>query len=145
MPPQRNSELVKKFQQYNGRVVLRGNVVKDDSGSYAMFIEQGSSAKHMTSTTVLDVIARLAGGAGRASDVVSAYTQVKMEDAPKLLGLPEAECPTFWIRPPRSRHPKSWDEIQDPEVLLERRLHGRPLAGLLCERQFEKVLIENCW
>ena len=40
----KNSELELKFQKYNGRVVLQGDVVKDDSGSYAVFKEQGSSA-----------------------------------------------------------------------------------------------------
>ena len=40
----KNAELEAKHQKYKGRVVLRGDIVKDDSGSYAMFIEQGSSA-----------------------------------------------------------------------------------------------------
>ena len=31
---------------------------------------------------------------------------------------------------------------KDPVVLLERNLYGHPLAGLLCERQFEQVLSE---
>ena len=46
---------------------------------------QGSSASQMTAAKVLDVIARLLGCAGKASDAVSDYTQVKMEDAPPLL------------------------------------------------------------
>ena len=33
-----------------GRVALRGDVVKDDSGSYAVFNERGRSASQMTST-----------------------------------------------------------------------------------------------
>ena len=39
---------------------------------------------------------------------------------------------------------KSGDEIQDPVVPPEK-LYGHPVAGLLCERQFERVLIENGW
>ena len=35
--------------------------------------------------------------------------------------------------------------MEDPVVPLERNLHGHPLAGLLWERQFEKVLLENGW
>ena len=38
----KNSELKSQYQKYKGRVVLRGDIVKDDSGSYAVFIEQGS-------------------------------------------------------------------------------------------------------
>ena len=40
----KNAELEAKHQKYKGRVVFRRDIVKDDSGSYAVFIEQGSSA-----------------------------------------------------------------------------------------------------
>ena len=33
----KNSELDPRFQKYKGRVVLRGDSVKDDSGSYTVF------------------------------------------------------------------------------------------------------------
>ena len=39
----KNAELEAKQQKYKGRVVLRGDIVKDDSGSYAVFTEQGSN------------------------------------------------------------------------------------------------------
>ena len=35
-----NSELEPQYQKYKGRVVLRGDIVKDDSGSYAVCFEQ---------------------------------------------------------------------------------------------------------
>ena len=35
-------------KKHKGRVVLRGDIVKDDSGSYAVFTEKGSSASQMT-------------------------------------------------------------------------------------------------
>ena len=44
----KNAELETKHPKYKGRVVLRGDIVKDDSGSYAVFTEQGSSASQMT-------------------------------------------------------------------------------------------------
>ena len=37
----KNVELEPKHQKYKGRVVLRGENVKDDSGCYAVFTEQG--------------------------------------------------------------------------------------------------------
>ena len=73
----KNSELEPQFQKYKGRVVLRGETVKDDSISYAVFIEQGSSASQMTAVNVMDVMSRLPGCAGQAADAVSAHTQVK--------------------------------------------------------------------
>ena len=35
--------------------------------------------------------------------------------------------------------------MEYPVVPLERNLYGHPLAGLLWERQFEKVLLEQGW
>ena len=80
-----NAELETKHPKDKGRVVLRGDIVKDDSGSYTVFTEQGSSASQMTAAKVMDIISRLPGCAGHAADAVSAFTQVKMDDAPKLL------------------------------------------------------------
>ena len=79
----KNAELETKHQKYKARVVLRGDIVKDDSGSYAVFTEQGSSASEMTAGKVMDIISRLPKCAGQAADAISAETQVKMEDAPQ--------------------------------------------------------------
>ena len=35
--------------------------------------------------------------------------------------------------------------MEDPLVPLERNLYGHPLAGLLWERQFEKILLKYGW
>ena len=111
-----------------------------------IFTEQGSSASHMTTAKVLDVVSRLPGCAGQGADAVSAlHLQVKMEEAPECLKIPKSECPDIWIRPPRHKWPKSWSSMEDLVVPLERNLYGHPLAGLLWERQFEKVLLEHGW
>ena len=88
------------------------------------------------------VTARLPDRDGQAADAASAYTQGKMEDAPRLFGIPKSECPDIWIRYQRQKWPNSWSQIEDPVVPLERNLYGHPLAGLLWERQFEEVLLE---
>ena len=102
--PFKNSELEHKGQKYQGRVVLRGDVVKDDSRINAAFAEQGSSASQMTAAKALDVSASAWRCAGQASDAVSAYTHLKMENAPTLLNLPKFECVEIWIRLPVGRH-----------------------------------------
>ena len=61
------------FKNYRGRDVLRGDIVKDDSGSHAAFTEQGSSASQMTAAKVMDIISRLPGCAGQAADAMSAF------------------------------------------------------------------------
>ena len=133
----KNAELEPNVQKYKGWVVLRGDIVKDDSGSHAVFTEHGSSASQMTAAKEMYVIARLPGCAGQAADAVSAHTRVKMEDASTLLKLLESECPDIRIRLPRQEWPKSFSNVEDPVV--------HPLAGLLWERQCEKVLLGLRW
>ena len=87
----------------------------------------------------MDVIARLPDCDGQAADAVSACTQVKLEDAPRLLKIPASECPDVWIRLPRHKWPKSWEITEYPVIFLERNLYGHQFAGLLCERQFEEA------
>ena len=72
----------------------------------------------MTAAKVMDIISRLPGCDGQAADAVSAYTQVKMEDARKLLKISKSECPDIWIRLPRHKWPKSWSSIEDQLFLL---------------------------
>ena len=60
-----------------------------------------------------------------------------MEDAHKLLKIPESEC--LDIRLPRHKWPKSWSSMEHPVVPLERNLHGHLLAGLLWERKLFEV------
>ena len=111
----------------------------------AAFTEQGSSASQMIAAKVMDIKSRLPGCAGQAAGAVSAYTQVKKEDVSKMLKIPKLECPDIWIRLPRHKWPKSWSSVEHPVVLLERHLHGHLLAGLLWERQFEKILLKHGW
>ena len=73
----KNAELEAKHAKYKSQIVLQGDIVKDDSGSYAVFTEQGSSASQMTAAKIMDIISRLSGFDGQAADAVSAYTQVK--------------------------------------------------------------------
>ena len=88
--------------------------MKDDSGSYAVFTEQGSSASRMTAAKVMDIVSRLPGCAGQAADAVSAYTQVKMEDAPQLFLSSQIGM---------SRHLDSSTTTQMAKIMVQ---YGRP-------------------
>ena len=133
----KNAELEAKLQKYKGRVVLREAIEKDYSGCYAVFTEQGSSVSQMTAVKIMDIISRFPGYDAQAADAVSAYTQVKMEDAHKLLKIPKSECPDIWFRR------KSWSSMENPVVPLEKNLYGLLLARLLWERHFEKILLKH--
>ena len=71
--------------------------------------------------------------------------QKKWKMLHKLLKIPKSECPDIWIRLPRHKWPKSWSSVEDPVVPLERNLYGHPSAGLLWERQLEKILLKHGW
>ena len=71
---EKHSELAPAFRRYKGRVVFRGDQVRDESGYYAVFSEQGTSASHMAAAKFLDAIARCPGNNGEDSDAVGAYT-----------------------------------------------------------------------
>ena len=84
--------------------MLRGDIVKNDSGSSRFF----HGARFVSITNIghkklMDVIPRQPDCAGPAADAVSAYTQERMDDAPKLLKIPMSECPAVWIRLPDFR------------------------------------------
>ena len=84
-----------KHQKYKGRVVLRGDTVKDDSGSYAVFTEQGSSASQMTAAKVMDIISRLPGCAGQAADAVSVKPRSKWMMLTNCWKFPSRSVQTF--------------------------------------------------
>ena len=59
--------------------------MKDDSESYALFTEKGSSASQMTAVRDMDIISRLLGCDGQPADGVSAYSQVKNGRCSKII------------------------------------------------------------
>ena len=118
MSPQKRGVRTKMTKTTQGWVVHRGHIVKDDFGAYAFFTEQGSSTSPYDCCKNKDVVARLPGCDGQAADAVSAYSQVKLEDAPRLLNISKSECPDVWIRLPRHKWPKSWGKLKIPWYLL---------------------------
>ena len=135
-----------KHQKYKGRVVLRGEIVKDDSGSYAVFTEQGSSASHMTAAEVMDIISRLPGCAGQAAECSICLHPSKNERRSKIIkSFPCQNVEIYGHVFHDTNGPNHGQTFEDPVVPLEWKLYGHPLAGLLWERQFEEVLMELGW
>ena len=135
----KNSELEKKHQKKKGRVVFRGDIVKDDSGSNAVFTEQGSSASQRTAAKVVDIMV--------AQDKQRTQYLLTLKSRWKML----QNCWKF-----KNRNVQTYGYVyhdtnglksimEDPVVSLERNLYGHPLAGLLWEEQFEKILLEHGW
>ena len=103
----KHSEQSEEMHRYNGRVVFRGDNVKDESGFYAVFSEQGTSASHLAAAKFLDAISRLPGNAGEDSDATGAYTQVTLSDMTKngVVSYGKEHVET-WTSLPRHRRPK---------------------------------------
>ena len=94
----------------------------------------------------MDIIFRLPGCAGQAADAVSAYTQVKTEDAPKLLKIPNIGMSRHLDSSTMTQNGQNHGPVwKTQSFLFERNPHGHPLAGLLSERQFEKFLLKYGW
>ena len=124
---------------YKGRVVFRGDQVRDETGFYACFTEQSATASHMAAIKFMDYIGRLDGNISEDSDAVKAYTQVKLDSLVELLG-EDIQADT-WITLPRERRPRSWDNVDYPVCPLRRNLYGHPLAGLIWEKHCQKSIL----
>ena len=110
----KKAELEAKHLNYKDRVVLRGDVVKGDLGSYAVFTEQGSAGSQKTAAKIMDIISRLLACDGQAADAISAYTQKTMEHAHKLFKNSKIGM---------SRHLDSSTTTQMDKIMVQ---YGRP-------------------
>ena len=130
---QKHAELnrTESEEEYKARVVLRGDQVKDETGSCVVFSGQGTSASHMAASKFLDAIAKMPGMDWEDADDMSAYTQVILE-GPDSLGAQYGRVET-WVSLPYSQRPASWSKIDDPVVLLRINLYGHPRAGFYWE------------
>ena len=57
--------------------------MKDEKACRALFAEQGASASQVAVEKIMDTISKLPDMSGEESDAVSAYTEVKMTEAPR--------------------------------------------------------------
>ena len=72
----KNAELKQNYKNTEGRVVFRGDIVKDDSEPTQFFSEKSSSASQMTAAKVMDVRARLPDCDGQASSKIEGRSQI---------------------------------------------------------------------
>ena len=143
----KNAELEAKHQKIQQVVLLlRGDTVKDDSGSYAVFTEQGSSASQMDSrqnhgyhlqiawlrwTSSRRSICLYPSKNGRCSQIIENSENRNVQrfgfvyhDTNRLNHGPVWKTQSFFLKGICTVH---------------------PLAGLLWERQFEKILLKHGW
>ena len=107
---EKHSELPAENKVYKGRVVFRVDQLKDETGHFAVFTEQGTSASQLAAAKYIDAIARMPGCAGGDSDAVGAYTQVALDEVADL-GLDPKSIVDTWISLPYDQRPASWANI----------------------------------
>ena len=142
----KNFERAKAEWIYKGRIVFRGDLVKDETGFKAVFTEQSTCASYMTGTKFLDIIARFPGCIGEDADATSAFTQITFDEAADILGM--AYVPETWISLPKDRWPDEWHELVakgellDPVCPLITNLYGHPIAGLLWDKCSQSRILQ---
>ena len=60
----KHAELASIYHVYKGRIEFRGDIIKDETGTLAVFSEQGTSASHMAAAKFLDAIGHMPGVSG---------------------------------------------------------------------------------
>ena len=127
-----NSELELQYQKYKGRVVLREDIVKMilDLVQYSLNKDRQRPKwqPQKSWVTQYPLIRR------SKWKMHQRYSKFRSQNV-QMLGYVYQ----------KHKWPKSWSSIEDPVFLLERNLLGHPLARLLWESQFEKVLFEHGW
>ena len=90
-------------------------------------LNKDHAASQMTAAKIMETISRLPGCAGQTADTISAFTQVKMEDAPKLLKISQIGM---------SRHLDSSTMTQMAQIMVQ---YGRP------NRSSWKEFVRSCF
>ena len=122
----------KGLKKYKGRVVFRGNDVKDENQDVALFQELGSGPPTMCSGKVCDAFGLSEHDfITEQADAVQAYTQCKLKGVPT------------WVRLPKSQWRPEWHDAKYkgcPVVPLVKALYGHPDSGGYWEEHNEAHL-----
>ena len=137
------AELEANHQKYKGRVVLRGGIVKDDSGSYAVFTEQGfisiSNGYHFQ-------IARLRWtSSGRSICLYTSENGRCSQIIFFLKKIPNRNVQTFGFIYHDINGLNQGPVWKIQSFLLSGICTVILLAGLSWERQVEKILLQHDW
>ena len=80
------------LRKYKGRVVFRGNDVRDEDNEHAIF-NDGPTASIISIITACDATALLPNCSGEQSDAIAAYTQAELGGTQTWVSLPRGQWP----------------------------------------------------
>ena len=78
---------------YKGRVVFRGDNVRDESSFLPVFSEQGTSASRLAAAKLLDALAHMPSNDGIDDDDTEAYTQAEHAGEEAYVFIPRDKWP----------------------------------------------------
>ena len=124
----KNSDLPEghPLRKFKGRLVYRGDNVKDAEGLYAIFQELGSSPPGMEAGKSAAAYGCVEGHQCQSSDADQAYIQAEFTGVETYVRLPKDRQPEWWKT--KLPHNKS------PVCRLKRCLYGHPDSGGMWEK-----------
>ena len=120
------------LRKHKGRIVFRGDNVKDQDGAIAVFQELSASPSAVHTINANICYGCLPGNKTMAADALQAYLQAKLA----------SKYPT-WVHVPKELWPAHWHKrgYKRPMCLLEKSLYGHPESGGHWEKHLTKALI----
>ena len=125
----KDSELEEALQKYKGRIVVRGDIIKDEYGRAAMFKELGSAPASMCAGKIGDAWGLARGHTTEQADAEQAYIQCELQGD------------ETWVSLPPEIRPASWAKYRNPVCRLRLSLYGHPDAGGYWEKHCEEQLL----
>ena len=119
---------IPELAQYKGRVVFRGDDVRDQNNDVAFFSEMASSPATMEASKMGDMYGLLPGHHMQMADAKSAYTQARLRGNKTYIHLPYH----MW--------PQKWKDagMRRPVCPLVLALYGHPQSGCFWEQHCDE-------
>ena len=139
----KNAELEAKHQKYKGRAVLRGDIVERRFGLLCSIYRARSICITNDGCKSNGYHFKVTWNAqDKHADAISAYTQVKMEDAPKLVkNSTKKNCPDNMDTSTTTTNDRNLGPVWKTQSFLSSEICTVILwQDNLWERQFEKIL-----
>ena len=125
------AELAEHLRVLKGRIVFRGDIVKDQEGAAAVFQDLTANPTSIAGINNNLAYGMIPGHKTTTADAVKAYVQSMLD----------SKCAT-WVQLPPELWPADWrGKYSKPMVLLVKPLYGHPEAGAHWERHLERILI----
>lgn len=119
-------------RRYKGRIVFRGDQVRDQWGGAAKFGSMYSTPTNVQAINIAILFGLMKKHELRVADATKAFLQALLD----------ATEETYVLLPPEMWHPSWIGRYHKPAVKLCRALYGHPLASAFWEKHLKRILVE---